>query len=183
MEQAGLTTATTSRVLSYLASAGLIERLDRGPIVRVDWKRLLERWATEYKVLEANRAEFFIEPRGPLELLRRLQDVSLKYVVTGSLAAIRRAPVATPALAAVYVDDFAGAVDQLNLRSTSSGANVVLIQPTSRVPFQRKWREDGVTYAALSQVAADLLNLPGRSPTEAAELIEWMERNEDTWRR
>ena len=41
----------------------------------------------------------------------------------------------------------------------------------------------GVWYAAPSQVAADLLTSPGRGPAEGEELIQWMQANEEAWRR
>ena len=51
------------------------------------------------------------------------------------------------------------------------------------VAFERTWDQAGITYAALPQVAVDLMTSPGRGPAEAAALIEWMEENEDAWRR
>lgn len=41
---------------------------------------------------------------------------------------------------------------------------------------------NGLTVAALSQVAADLLTGPGREPSEGEELLIWMKDNEDAWR-
>ena len=34
-----------------------------------------------------------------------------------------------------------------------------------------------------TQVVVDLMTGPGRSPSEAEELLEWMKRNEQSWRR
>ena len=48
--------------------------------------------------------------------------------------------------------------------------------------FDRTEREDGITYARVTQVAADLMTGPGRGPVEAEGLIEWMEVNEEAWR-
>jgi hypothetical protein len=59
----------------------------------------------------------------------------------------------------------------------------VLIAPGSDVAFERTWVDGSRTYAALSQVAADLLTSPGRGPSEGEALIEWMEENVDAWRR
>ena len=36
--------------------------------------------------------------------------------------------------------------------------------------------------AAPTQVVVDLMTGPGRSPNEAEELLEWMKRNERSWR-
>ena len=43
--------------------------------------------------------------------------------------------------------------------------------------------EAGYPVAAPPQVAADLLNGPGREPAEGEYLIEWMKANEEGWRR
>jgi hypothetical protein len=42
---------------------------------------------------------------------------------------------------------------------------------------------DGYPVAAPAQVAADLLNGPGREPAEGEYLIAWMKENEKRWRR
>ena len=115
-------------------------------------------------------------------LLRKLQRVSWTYAVTGSLAAVQVAPVAPSRLAVLYVQDSEVAADNLGLRRAESGANVLLVEPFDGVVFERTTNRDGVIYAALSQVAADLLTSPGRGPQEAQELLRWMEKNEDDWR-
>lgn len=74
------------------------------------------------------------------------------------------------------------ATSELELRSTDSGANVLLIEAVDAGSFAGAAREDGIAFAAASQVAADLLTSPGRGPQEAEELIDWMTRNEDAWR-
>jgi hypothetical protein len=40
-----------------------------------------------------------------------------------------------------------------------------------------------VRIAAVSQVAVDLLTGPGRNPSEATALLDWMTANESAWRR
>lgn len=179
---ARLPLSSTSRVVSFLVSEALVERRGRGPIERVDWRGLLRRWTQDYSLLEANRSRFFLEPRGPRAVEARLREVDVPYAVTGSLAAARRAGVAPAALATVYVADLDKAADRLGLRAAPTGGNVVLLESLGDVAFERTWHEDGITFAALPQVAADLLTSPGRGPAEAEALIEWMERNEDAWR-
>ena len=50
------------------------------------------------------------------------------------------------------------------------------------IVFERTSTKGGVTVAALSQVAADLLTSPGRGPNEAEALMDWMQQNEGAWR-
>ncbi len=182
-EMAELPLGSASRVVSLLVSEALVERTGRGPIEGVDWKGLLQRWSQDYSLLEANRSKFFLEPRGPKALLARLMELEGPYAVTGSLAASRRAEVAPAALAAVYVRNIDKAASRLGLRIAPSGGNVVLVEPLADVAFERTWNQEAITYAALPQVAVDLMTSPGRGPAEAQALIEWMEENEDAWRR
>lgn len=182
-EMAELPLGSASRVVSLLVSEALVERTGRGPIEGVDWKGLLQRWSQDYSLLEANRSKFFLEPRGPKALLARLMELEGLYAVTGSLAASRRAEVAPAALGAVYVRNIDKAASRLGLRIAPSGGNVVLVEPLADVAFERTWDQEAITYAALPQVAVDLMTSPGRGPAEAEALIEWMEENEDAWRR
>jgi hypothetical protein len=48
--------------------------------------------------------------------------------------------------------------------------------------YERTSQKKGVTVAAVSQAAVDLLTSPGRGPNEGDALIEWMRDNEDVWR-
>ncbi len=116
-------------------------------------------------------------------LLDKLKGVPFGYAVTGSLAAAQVAPIAAPRLASVYVAEIERAATELRLWPAETGANVILAEPFERVVFERTWGQDGVTYAALSQVTVDLLTGPGRSPAEGEELIRWMAEHEDVWRR
>jgi hypothetical protein len=182
-QAAGLPLATSSRVVTFLAQEALVTRDGRGPIESVAWQPLLRRWAAEYPLLSANESAFFLEPRGPRALLDRLGDVDLEYTVTGSLAAEQKIAFAPAALATIYVRDVQRAAEMLGVRPAPSGGNVALVAPASNVAFERTWTYGPTTYAAVTQVAADLLALPGRAPSEAEALIEWMEGTEDAWRR
>jgi hypothetical protein len=90
--------------------------------------------------------------------------------------------VAAARLAIACVEDPAAAAEALEIRSDDCGANVLLAAPFDPVAFDRSWSKRGVTYAALSQVAADLLTSPGRGPVEGAELMAWMGNNRRVWR-
>jgi hypothetical protein len=67
-------------------------------------------------------------------------------------------------------------------RPTEAGANVILAEPFDPVVYERNRELDGITYAAPSQDAVDLVTSPGRGPSEAEELMQWMARNEGDWR-
>lgn len=180
--RAGVDPGYLSRVLAFLNRETLVARGARGRVERVDWAALLRRWAMDAPLESRGLTGTFIDPRGLPSVLRRLATCGLRYAVTGSLAASRIAPIASPRLAVVYVDDFAVASKELDLRPAEAGANILLIQSNDDIVFARAADRDGIRYAAVSQVAADLLTSPGRGPAEAEELLAWMAGHEEAWR-
>jgi DNA-binding transcriptional ArsR family regulator len=184
-ERAGVPAPTLSRVVDLLEREGLVTRDDIGGIAEVRWSDVLRRWTQEYGLTTSNTVQTYLEPRGIDALLNKLSAGRwFDYAVTGSLAALRVAPLAPPRLAVVYVSNIEGAAKELGLRQTERGANVLLAEPFDRVVLIRYSRSEGnpLIYAAFSQVAADLLTSPGRGPEEAEALLTWMETHEDAWR-
>ena len=162
----------------------LLERAPRGPIRAVRWRALLERWSRDYRLAAPGVERRLLAARGVDDVLNRLRDAdSLHYVVTGSLAARRLAEYAPARLAMIIVDDPTAAEQKLDLREVDAGGNVVLLRRDDDAVFERSVVENGVRFAAPSQVAVDLLNGPGRNPSEGAALLDWMEAHEDAWRR
>lgn len=184
VERAAASTGATYRVVEFLEGEGLLERQRRGPIREVKWRALLERWSQDYGFTASNTVQTFLEPRGLTALTERLAQLpELDYVVTGSLAGGRVAAYAPARLAALYVRDLAQAAEALELRRVDSGTNVALAAGKFDVVFERAELFDGVRMAAASQVGVDLLTGPGRNPSEATALLDWMERDERAWRR
>lgn len=182
--RAKVSTGATYRAVAFLEEEDLLERQRYGPINEVRWRRLLTRWSEDYGFTQSNTVETFLEPRGLSVLARRLASLDqLDYVVTGSMAAERVAAYAPARLATIYVRDIDEAAEALALRPVESGANVALASGDYDVVFDRAERDDGINVAALSQVAVDLLTGPGRNPSEAVALLDWMESNERAWRR
>jgi hypothetical protein len=174
--------AMVSRVLDILDREGLVEREPRGPIAAVDWERLLRRWTEDYSFARSNRVRQAVALKGVPALVDCLRKAKTTYCVTGSLAVQAIRSVAPPRLAMVYAMDMVQLSGELDLEPTDTGANVLVAEPFDQVVFERTSKRDGVVYAALSQVAADLLTGPGRSPQEAEVLIEWMKTHEPAWR-
>lgn len=174
--------ASIWRVVDLLDREALLQRKERGYIESIDWDGTIRRWTQDYEFPASNSVRMYLEPRGLPVLLEKLRQLKEMYAITGSLAVPDEAAVSAPRLGAVYVRDTATAVAGLQLRSTDSGANVIVAEPFDRVVFERTSTRDGLVYAAPSQVAADLLTSPGRGPAEAEALMSWMERNQDAWR-
>jgi len=124
----------------------------------------------------------YVEPRALSEFLAKLAALDAQYAVTGSLPASLVAPFAASRLAVVYADDPEKLADQLRVSQVDEAGNVLLVEPFDPVVFDRTWQRDGVTYAALTQVAADLLTSPGRGPSEGQALLGWMAENQGAWR-
>jgi len=173
-----------SRVLELLEREDLVRRSPQGGVQQVDWAELLRAWSRDYSMTGSNRYATYLDPRGLQSFLSRLRSLpsGMRYAVTGSLAAARRAPVAPARLGVAFVDDAAAAADELGLVPAEAGANVMLLEPKGDFVFDRSTTDEGVCYVAPSQAVADLLKGSGRNPSEAEELLEWMRRNEDVWR-
>jgi hypothetical protein len=174
--------ASVSRIVQLLEREALIIRGSARDVVDVHWKQLIQRWVEDYKFPTSNHVSSYFDPRGPQNLIERLGRVETRYAITGSFAAARVAPYAPPRLATIYAENAEDFAREVRLRPTSSGMNVFLAKPFDPVVFDRTWTVDDRTYAALSQVAADLMTSPGRAPSEAEELLRWMEEHEDAWR-
>jgi hypothetical protein len=172
-----------SRILTQLEQEGLLTRKPRGAVTEVNWEELIRRWTQDYQVTRSNAATYMLEPRGLASLLAGLRATTLRYALTGSVAASMRAAVAPAALAMLYVDDRGAVATELKLRPADSGGNVVLLVPKDSLPFEGTTREQDLIVAAPSQVAADLLTGPGRSSSEAEAFLDWMKEHESVWRR
>jgi len=179
---ADLSQGYVSRLFEALDEDALIERNKRGAVESVDTAGLIRRWTETYNVLKANSYRSYIDRQGAANLLNRLAGLDLPVAVTGSFAAVRRSPVAAPALLAVYTDEPQKLARTMDLLPSDRGSNVVLLQPYDPVVWQRTTTDSGVTYVADSQVAADCLTGTGRMPAEGQALLEWMLANESRWR-
>lgn len=182
--ESGASTGATYRVLEYLDSEGLADRVE-GLWSVPSWEKLLRAWATDYNFLSENSTTRFLDPRGVDHFLGTLHDGSDAYAVTGAAASRVWASVAPVRAVFVYVADANKAANRWGIRATETGANVVLLEPRSSkgVAFQRLQQiADGLWSVATTQVAVDLLNGPGRDPQQAEELIDWMRANEQNWR-
>jgi hypothetical protein len=181
-KRAGVDPGYTSRVVDLLDREAIVTRTARGPITTVDWRALLKRWSQEYSPFRRQGATMYLAARGIPAVTERLTQLKVRYAVTGSWAAAEVAPVAPPRLLTLYVDRPRDVEQVLDLRPAEAGANVALFTPFDDVVFERTSVKKGITIAALSQIAADLMTSPGRGPNEGEALMQWMQENEDAWR-
>ena len=185
-QAAGASISYVSRLMSTLDRQALVRQDRRGGVVAVDWQNLLRQRAETYRLFDTNTAQGYLSPTGAREAVDRLRELPQLYqAVTGSFAAVARAPIAAPGQLVAYVDDPAGTADELGLLPAEQGADVVLLRPYDKVVLERLQAPgdlDGLKVAAMSQVALDCLAGNGRMPAEGEALLEWMTANESSWR-
>lgn len=179
--------SATYRVIDFLEDQTLIQRAPKGPIEDVRWRPLLDRWAKDYGFSRTNVVTTYLAPRGLPDLMGRLADAAadpdVRYAVTGTLAAERWAPYAPARNAMIYTSNPAAFAHRMGLREVDAGANVLLAKNAYDVVYDRTETFKNVTIVAASQAVADLMTGPGRNPAEAEALMDWMEANEDEWRK
>jgi hypothetical protein len=179
---AELTAGYVSRLLDALDRDALIVRGRRGRVEEVDVAALLRAWAQVYDVFRREVASAYVAPKGAAQALEQLAEVPVQTLVTGSFAVARLAPVAVPAMLAVYCDDVPAVAADLNLLAADEGANVTLLRPFDDAVWKRASQTQGVEYAAPSQVVVDCLTGNGRMPSEGEALLAWMVEHQDDWR-
>ncbi len=182
-EATGVDAGYVSRLLKFLDREALVDRGPRGSVCVPDWPRLIKRWAECAPLTSRGQTLRCIAPRGVADVLGKLTKARVPHAVSGSFAASRIAPVIPPRLLLLYVGRADVARDQLGLRSTEVGSNVLLIEPKDQSIVEKAiLNGEGSRWAPLTLVVADLLTSSDRGPAEADALIDWMERNEDQWR-
>ena len=181
---AGVNEGYASRILDSVEDEGLIERPRRGPILEVDWEALIRRRAEVVDLLKPTGTYRFVARNGPAEVLGQLREAGNErsFVVTGSFAAARLAPVAAPGMLILYAMEPRRLADELGSMPVEFGADVILVRPDNEVVFQRAEPDGNLLWAAPSQVAIDCLSGGGRMPAEGEAVIGWMRANEEGWR-
>lgn len=172
-----------SRVLRVLEDELLVTRVPRGPASAVEWEGVLRKAASTYSLLDSNETSTWVTTSGPERLLDDLTGRRAgRWVVTGSFAAARLAPVAAPELVVIYTDDPERLAKAGRLLPATRGANVALALPYDPIVFERTSESRGVPYTSPPQVALDCLTGNARMPAEGDAVIAWMRKNEPRWR-
>jgi hypothetical protein len=166
-----------SRVVSFLASAQLVQRQPRAKIEEAAWLEILRRWSLDTSLPMRGELFKFTCARGIPDYLSRLASSGFLHALTGEVALARLAATALPATAVTYVEEVDAAVDQFFLHPAGEDANCILVKPADRSVFHRSSEAKGLRYVSPSLMAADL---GAHADFELA--LTWMSQNEAVWR-
>lgn len=190
-EATGISRGYVSRVLGGLSDEALIQREPRGPVEVVDWPALLRARGRSVDLFKINTTKRYVAPNGARALFETLgrSKIADEIVVSGSFAAVRKAPIAAPALLAMYlrpsgrVPRFDEVEQALGLFTTDEAADVVIMLPANDRVVEDTWSEGDarIQFVNLPQLVVDCLGGSGRMPPEGEALIEWMSANTDEW--
>lgn len=186
----GISRGYVSRVLDRLADEALIQRAPRGPVERVDWPALLRRRGQSVDLFGPNASRSYIAPNGARAAFESIakSGVADNFVVTGSFAAVRIAPIAAPALLVLYLipngmeTTFDSVAQELRLLPAEESPDVILLRPANREPVANPRTDAGLKMVNLPQLVVDSLGGTGRMPSEGEAVLEWMLANEEIWR-
>jgi hypothetical protein len=186
--EAGVSAATSSRVLDLLSREALVDRSDNGAITGVRKRSLLRQWTQDYGLTTTNGTAPTLAPRGIDRTLTDLAVYDRRYAITGTAALRTYLPgdegaVAPLALLTIFVDRAPAAQRELGLRPVDKGANVLLVEAFDDVVYRGSHQRDGLVYAGPSQTLADLLTGVGRQPEEGEQLLDILARQDAEWKR
>ncbi|MDR0284833.1 MAG: hypothetical protein LBI33_08075 [Propionibacteriaceae bacterium] len=186
--QAHVSPGTVSKTLPTLAADSTIDRDEAGRVRSVDRRQLLDRWTTDYHVLDSNGTPgWFVAPRGLDNTLAVLTRAP-RAVVSGTRAAQAWlpqgiAPLIPTTQLLVYTDDPSVLARLLGVAAVEpSAANVVILAPQDLTILDNPESRDGIPVAPLPLVLADLLTLPGRYPQQAEALMDALAKTDPQWR-
>ena len=167
-----------SRLLDLFHREELIEREPRGPILAV---HLGAPDPALGRGLPLRRGAPVRPGRAPARRPGRARAPArrqIPHALTARAGAAALSGTALPGVVAAYVDnpERVAAILGAEPIDTTSGANLLLIDPFDPFVFDGTWEASGLRYAARAQIIADLLGSPAPAPAQAASLLEFAGR-------
>jgi hypothetical protein len=175
----GVPAPTIRRVIARLERESLVSRHAPGVIAVPSWLSLLHRWTEDSRGAHPTH---WRSKRHSQHVLDRVSATPLRHAVTGAQAARHWAPDAPAGPTVIYTPDVQLAATAWDLIPAKGRAIVLIEAPTDLVYTRTRKTASGVRLAAPSQVLADLLAGPIKSPKTAALLTNWMLEHELEWR-
>lgn len=164
-------------VINQLEDKGYILRETDKSIKVVEPKRLLKDWAANWTVEKSRSKGFFSFAKNPEELISKIaktgNKLNLNYALTGMAGASMVSPFVRYNDVWVYVLGNSDAlVKELDLRSTTYGANIKILDPYDDGVFMNLRKVRGVNVVSDIQLYVDLYTYPTRGQEQAERLLE-----------
>ncbi len=164
-------------VINQLEDKGYVSREKDKSIRVLDSRRLLKDWASNWTVEKSRSTGFFSFAKNPEEVISKVaktgNDLGLKYAFTGMAGASMVSPFVRYNEVWVYIsgniDDL---VKKLDLRPTTTGANIRIFEPYDDGLFMDFRKIGDVNVVSDIQLYVDLFNYPARGKEQAEWLLE-----------
>lgn len=180
--RSGVSTSAAYRVVELLQQEGLIEKQGREPIKAIEWKAILRRWSLDYSADRQRRGRAYFGPRGADYAIQHLRGCETNYILSGGFAANLYSDIGPTSLGAIYTSDADALSSEVGLIREDEQPNVILFEDGMSWATIGSRSIDGISTAAPSQIAIDLLSGPGREPSDGESFMQWMEQNDERWR-
>ncbi len=172
-------------VINQLEDKGYISREKDKSIRVVDSKRLLKDWASNWTVGKSRSTGFFSFAKTPEEIISKFvkasEGLNLKYAFTGMAGASMVSPFVRYNDVWVYASgDIDTLVEKLDLRPTTSGANIRIFEPYDEGIFMNLRKIRGVNVVSDIQLYVDLFTYSARGQEQAEKLVEKKFKEVDT---
>lgn len=172
-----LSPAGAFRIVEGLELGGYVERDSWRRVKVADPSRLLTDWAKAWDVNRSTKSLYFSFEKAPSAILKNISHAShefgLRYATTLMAGASLVDPFVRYDDVWVYTDSRRDDwVEALDLRSTESGANLVLLTPYDEGVFYGVENRQGILVVSLPQLYVDLYNFPARGREQADHLRE-----------
>ncbi len=181
---AGVSPGSVSKLLETLAAESVVDRNERGAVIGVQRRDLIQRWARDYSFAKSNsRVNYYIAPRGLDRLEKDLQTQN-GVAVTGSGAARQLLPQSTTSvvplrLQTLYSAEPTKLANELGLiAAETTNANVMIAAPQDSEILPTT----GIALAPTALVLADLITLPGRGDAESQQLFDALAKSDGRWK-
>lgn len=175
--ETGLSPAGVFRVVEGLELRGYVERDTWRRVKLTDPGKLLTDWAASWSVDRNAKSLFFTMEKSPSSILKKVAGASrefgLRYAATLMAGASLIDPYVRYDDVWIYTDSMSSDWETaLDLKSTDSGANLVLLTPYDSGVYYGVRTLSGVNVVSEPQLYVDLYNYPARGREQADHLRE-----------
>ena len=164
-------------VINNLEEKGYVLREKDKSIKVEDPKRLLQDWASNWSVEKSRSNAFFYFAKNQEQIISNFvnagNELNIKYAFTGMAGASMVSPFVRYNDVWVYVSgDTDSLVRKLDLRPTTSGANVRIFEPYDEGVFMDSREIRGARVVSDIQLYVDLFTYPARGQEQADRVLE-----------